>query len=154
MACQWWVTSHMEAIFSGKTLWRYRDKDPCCLEHGTPIHNHHSIIQTSRNVPREGDPEKADPGGSCYLMRFLKRNSTFSGESAFLLAVSCKSAPSANMRCNTLAMFFVSSIPRWWLPKSGICSSFIIVIIPVAFQSKIKHISKKRRKTLQTNDRK
>lgn len=67
-----------------------------------------------------------------YLIRFSKRNSTFSGTIAFLLAVIFKTAPSVSIRCNTLAMFFVSSMPRWWLPNKGIFSSFIIVRIPAA----------------------
>lgn len=80
---------------------------------------------------------------SSYLIRFLNRNSIFSGESEFLLAVICISAPSASMCCSTLAMFFVSSIPRWWLPTTGIRSSLIMVIIPVACPPKPdKHIIK------------
>jgi hypothetical protein len=42
------------------------------------------------------------------------------------------------MRWTTLVMFFVSSIPRWWLPTIGIWSSLIIVIIPVAYQNTIR----------------
>lgn len=71
---------------------------------------------------------------SNYLMRYLHRNSTFLGELGFLLAVKLITAPSASICCNTLAMFFVSSRPRWWLPRSGIPSCFNIVIIPLACQ--------------------
>lgn len=54
-----------------------------------------------------------------HLILFLKRNFT-SLVSGCLLAVICITAPSASMRWTTLVMFFVSSIPRWWLPTIGI----------------------------------
>lgn len=67
-----------------------------------------------------------------YQIRFLKRKLTSRGDLGFLLAVIWMSAPSTSMCWSTLAMFFVSSMPRWCLPTKGICSSFIIVTIPVA----------------------
>lgn len=67
-----------------------------------------------------------------YLIRFLKRKLTSWGDLGFLLAVIWMSAPSTSMCCSTLVMFFVSSMPRWWLPTKGICNSLIIVTIPVA----------------------
>lgn len=68
-----------------------------------------------------------------YHMRFSNKNRTLSGNLGSLHAVIFTSAPSRSIRCNTLAMFFVSSNPRWWLPNAGISSCFIIAIIPLAY---------------------
>ena len=74
-------------------------------------------------------------------IRFLKRKLTSRRDLGFLLAVIWMSAPSTSMCCSTLVMFFVSSMPRWWLPTKGICSSFIIVTIPVAcYPLSTKHV--------------
>lgn len=96
--------------------------------------NWHTVLNLAFMLMVHGHESTLVQRAISHLMRFLKRNCTSPG-TLELLAVICKSAPSASMRCSTLAIFLVSSIPRWWLPTNGILSSFIMVIIPVAWQA-------------------
>lgn len=103
--------------------------------------NQHTVLNLAFMLMFHGHSSTLIQTTISHLMRFLKRNCTSPGTMELLLAVICKSAPSTSIRCSTLAIFLASSIPRWWLPTNGIISSFIMVIIPVAWHAGNGHIT-------------